>query len=84
MSTKLVPVDLDSKPEANVKVIAEKRMTTTFYVSDGGTRAQIEDEIAFTLRSTELIWSDGSEGVNVTVISPDNKVWRPRQRFFTE
>jgi hypothetical protein len=66
---------------SDVTVIAHKSSTVTFTVPSG-TKTEIEHAIAERLRSDkELVWKDSPEGIKVDCFHQD-KVWKPRRRFF--
>jgi hypothetical protein len=66
----------------DIKVVYHKRVSATGSVPDG-TRKEIEEAIADTLRSKskELVWEDSLDGIHVDCVK-GNDTWRPRRRFF--
>ena len=69
-----------SKDE-DIDVIAHKSTIAKFTVK-GGTRPAIEKAIEEKLRSKDIVWDGGPDGINVVCISQDKQnVWRPRKRF---
>ena len=65
-----------------VQVIARQDRMAKFTVPDG-TRKEIEAAIETKLRTdTEVVWTDGSDGISATCIYEDKPPWRPRKRFF--
>jgi hypothetical protein len=67
--------------DEEIDVIARKISLAKFTVP-AGTRPEIENTIEEKLRSKDIVWDSGSDGINVVCISQDKQnVWRPRKRF---
>jgi hypothetical protein len=67
--------------DEEIDVIARKTSLAQFTVP-AGTRPEIEKAIEEKLRSKDIVWDSGPDGINVVCISQDKQnVWRPRKRF---
>jgi hypothetical protein len=67
--------------DEEIDVIARKTSLAQFTVP-AGTRPEIEKAIEEKLRSKDIVWDGGPDGINVVCISQDKQnVWRPRKRF---